>query len=157
MGHAPGRVARHDTFGHLYLRTIMMVLASVAATSFAILHLFSLPSCLRLPPPHSRQRAWEQSPPPRIRSTPATTSTRSVDMARPRGRFTACAHHRRTSHSSSRPFTFALFFLPNLLPLHMVTAASRSTLVDADMDKSVLLLAFLRAYRQGGHGDACHA
>jgi hypothetical protein len=103
MGRASGRAARHDPFGHLYLHTIMMVLVSVAATSFAILLIFSLPSCLRLPPPHSRQRAWEQSPPPRIRSTPAPTPTRSVDMASPRGRFTVCAHHRRTSHSSSRP------------------------------------------------------
>jgi hypothetical protein len=33
MGNAPDQPARHDPFGHLYLRTIMMVLASVAATS----------------------------------------------------------------------------------------------------------------------------
>jgi hypothetical protein len=33
---------------HLYLHTIMMVLASVATTSFVILLLFSLPSCLHL-------------------------------------------------------------------------------------------------------------
>ena len=51
MGRASGRLARHDPFGHLYLRTIMMVLASVATTSFAVLLIFSLPSCLRFAPP----------------------------------------------------------------------------------------------------------
>jgi hypothetical protein len=39
---------QHDPFVHLYLRTIMIVLASVVATSFTILLLFSLPLCLRL-------------------------------------------------------------------------------------------------------------
>jgi hypothetical protein len=48
MGRASGRLARHDPFGHLYLRTIMMVLASIATTPFVILLLFSLPSCLHL-------------------------------------------------------------------------------------------------------------
>jgi hypothetical protein len=48
MGRASGRLARHDSFDHLYLRTIMMVLASVTTTSFVILLLFSLPSCLHL-------------------------------------------------------------------------------------------------------------
>jgi hypothetical protein len=41
MGRASGRPTTHDPFGHLYIGTIMMVLASVAATSFAILLLFS--------------------------------------------------------------------------------------------------------------------
>jgi hypothetical protein len=58
-------------------------------------------------PPHSRQRAWEQAPPPRIRPTPASTPTRAVTIARPRGHFTVCAHHRFrhrwASRSSSRP------------------------------------------------------
>jgi hypothetical protein len=48
MGHASGRLAKHDPFGHLYLRTIMMVLALVATNSFVILLLFSLLSCLHL-------------------------------------------------------------------------------------------------------------
>jgi hypothetical protein len=101
MGRASGPPTRHDPYGHLYLHTIMIVLASVAATSFAILLLFSLFSCPASTPPHSRQRASEQAPPPRIRPTP----TRALAIARPRGRFTACAHHRfrcsRTSRSSS--------------------------------------------------------
>jgi hypothetical protein len=48
MGRASGRLARHGPFGHLYLRTIIMVLASVTTILFAILFLFSLPSCLHL-------------------------------------------------------------------------------------------------------------
>jgi hypothetical protein len=48
MGRASGRLARHGPYGHLHHRTIMMVLASVATTSFAIIHLFSLLSCLQL-------------------------------------------------------------------------------------------------------------
>jgi hypothetical protein len=45
-------------------------------------------------PHHSRQRAWEQVPPPRIRPTPATIPTRAMAIVCPRGRFTACVHHR---------------------------------------------------------------
>jgi hypothetical protein len=60
-----------------------MVLVSVAATSFVILLLFSLPSCLRLRATHFRKRAWEQAPPPRIRPTLAPTPTRAVAIARP--------------------------------------------------------------------------
>jgi hypothetical protein len=84
-----------------------MVLGSVAATSFVILLLFSIPSCLRLRATHSRQRAWEQAPPLHIRPTLAPTPTHAVAIARPRGCFTACTHHhfrhRRMSRSSSRP------------------------------------------------------
>jgi hypothetical protein len=64
------------------------------------------------------------------------------------------------SPSSDVPFIFSvftLFFLPNLLPPPTVAAASRPMLVDAGMGESVLLLAFLRACRRGGHGAACHA
>jgi hypothetical protein len=52
--------------------------------------------------------------------------------------------------SSDVPFvipTFALFFLPNLLPLPMVAATSRPMLVDVGTGESVLLLSFLRACR----------
>jgi hypothetical protein len=49
MGRAPGRPARQGPFDHLYLHTIMMVLASVVATSFAILLLFLSP-LMPLPP-----------------------------------------------------------------------------------------------------------
>jgi hypothetical protein len=55
-----------------------MVIASVAATSFAILLLFSQPHASDSALPHSRQRAWEQAPPLRIHPTPAPTPTRAV-------------------------------------------------------------------------------
>ena len=129
MGRASGPPTRHDPYGHLYLHTIMIVLASVAATSFAILLLFSLFSCPASTPPHSRQRASEQAPPPRIRPTP----TRALAIARPRGRFTACAHHRFRCYwmprSSSRPSPCSSF--PTYCPPPTVSAASRPTLVDA--------------------------
>jgi hypothetical protein len=54
-------------------------------------------------PPHSRQRAWEQAPPPCIRPIPVPTPTRVVAIARPRGRFTACVCHRFRRHRMSRP------------------------------------------------------
>jgi hypothetical protein len=56
MGRASARLARHVPFGHLYPRMIMMVLASISTTSFAILLLFSLPSSLHL---HATFRRFE--------------------------------------------------------------------------------------------------
>jgi hypothetical protein len=72
------------------------------------------------------------------------------------------SHHARAivSPSSDIPFVFsvfALFFLTNLLPPSMVAVASRPMLVDAGTGESILLVAFLCACRQGGHGGACHA
>jgi hypothetical protein len=97
-----------------------MVLVSVVVTLFVILFLFSLLSCLRLHATHSRQRAWEQAPHPHIRPTPASTPTRAVAIARPRGCFTACTHHHfrrhRTSRSSSRPSP--CFSSPTCCPCH---------------------------------------
>ncbi|PWZ53556.1 hypothetical protein Zm00014a_030366 [Zea mays] len=56
MSRASGRLARHGSFDNLYLRTMIMVLASVDITSFGIL-LFSLsPHASTFVPPHSRQR-----------------------------------------------------------------------------------------------------
>lgn len=52
MGCAPDQPARHDPFDHLYIRTIMMILALVAATSFVILFLFLSP-LMPLPPRHA--------------------------------------------------------------------------------------------------------
>ncbi|PWZ09396.1 hypothetical protein Zm00014a_014591 [Zea mays] len=107
MGRASGWLARYDPFGHLYLRTIMMVLASVVTTSFAILLLFSLPSCLHLyATPFSAEGIGAGASSP-YSFTPAPTLTRAVAITRPRGHFTSCAHHRlcrrRTSRSSSLP------------------------------------------------------
>jgi hypothetical protein len=137
MGHASGRLARHDIFGHLYLRTIMMVLASVATTSFAILLLFSLPSCLHLcATPFSAEGAGACASYPYSSDTSLDTDSRSGYCTS-----TRMFHIMRApsfSPSSDIPFVFpafALFFLPNLLPPPTVTAVSRPTLVDAGMTR----------------------
>ena len=133
MGRASGRLARHDPFGHLYLRTIMMVLASVATTSFAILLLFSLPSCLHLrATPFSAEGVGACASSPYSSDTSPDTDSRSGYCTS-----TRTFHIMRApsfSPSSDVPFVFpafALFFLPNLLPPPTVAAASRPTLVDA--------------------------
>jgi hypothetical protein len=135
MGRASGRPTRHGPFSHLYLRTIMMVPASVAATLFVVLFLFPLPSCLRLrlrATPFSTQgvRAGASSP---------YSSDTSLDTDPRSGYCTSM----RTFHNTPTPSfslssdvlfvfpVFALFFLPNLLPLPTFTAASRLTFVDA--------------------------
>jgi hypothetical protein len=133
MGRALGQLARHSPFGHLYLRTIMMALISVATTSFVILLLFSLPSCLYLrATPFSAEGVGACASSPYSSNTNLDTDSRS-------GYCTSM----RTFHimraplflpSSDVPFVFlafALFFLPNLLPSPTVAAASRPTLVDA--------------------------
>jgi hypothetical protein len=120
---ASGRSARHDPFDHLYLRTIMMVLTSVVVTSFAILLLFSLsPHASASAPPHSRQRAWEQTPPPRIHSTPAPT--RIMAIARPRGRFTACTHHTSATVLTRYASTTSMYMSPILLSLQKLLCCS---------------------------------
>jgi hypothetical protein len=132
MGRASGRLARHDLFGHLYLRTIMMVLASIATTSFVILLLFSLSLCLHLrATPFSAEGVGACASSPYLSDTSPDTDSRS-------GYCTSTStfhimHAPSFSPSSDVSFvflTFTLFFLPNLLPLPMVAAASRPTLVD---------------------------
>jgi hypothetical protein len=132
-GSCLGRLARHDPLCHLYLRTIMMVIASVATTSFAILLLFFLPSCLHLrATPFSAEGVGVGA------SSPYSPDT-SIDID-PRSGYctsTRTFHIMRApllSPSSDVPFVFpafALFFHPNLLSLPTVTAASRPTLIDA--------------------------
>jgi hypothetical protein len=128
MGRASGRLAKHGTFGHLYLRTIMMVIASVVTTLFAVLLLFSLPSCL-----HLRATPF---------STEGTSSPYSSDTNPDTDSHSGYCTSTRTFHimrapsfspSSDVPFVFpafALFFLPNLLPPPTVAATSQSTLID---------------------------
>jgi hypothetical protein len=60
-----------------------MVLALVVATSFAILLLFSLPSCLRLRTTPFSVEGMRAGASPRIRPTPAPTLTHTVAIARP--------------------------------------------------------------------------
>jgi hypothetical protein len=132
-GSCLGRLARHDPFDHLYLHTIMMVLASVATSSFVILLLFSLPSCLHLhTTSFSAEGVGAGASYPYSSNTSPDTDLRS-------GYYTSIRmfHIMRApsfSPSSDVSFVFlafALFFLPNLLPPSKVAAASRPTLVDA--------------------------
>jgi hypothetical protein len=133
MGRALGRRARHGQFGHIYLRTIMMVLASVVTISFAILLLFSLPSCLHLrATPFSAVGVGACACSPYSSDTSPNNDSRSGYCTS-----TRTFHIMRAPSflsSSDDPFifqAFALFFLPNLLPPPTVAAASRPTLVDA--------------------------
>jgi hypothetical protein len=71
-----------------------MVLASVATTSFAILLLFSLPSCLHLRvTPFLAEGVGACAYSPYSSDTSLDTDS-AVAIAHPRGRFTSCAHHR---------------------------------------------------------------
>jgi hypothetical protein len=132
MGRASGWPARHNPFDHLYLRTIMMVLASVAATSFAILLLLSLPSCLCLrATPFSAEDVGAGASSPYSSNTSPYTDPRSGYCTSMRMFHSMCAPS--FSLSSDVPFVFsafALFFLPNLLPPPTVVAASRPTLIN---------------------------
>jgi hypothetical protein len=132
MGHASGRLARHDPCGHLYLCMIMMVLVSVVTTSFTILLLFSLPSCHLRPTPFSAEGVGAGASYLYSSDTSTNTDSRSGYCTSMR-----TFHIMRTSSFSPLsdiPFvfpTFAMFFLPNLLPPPTVAATSRPTLIDA--------------------------
>jgi hypothetical protein len=158
MSCASGRLAKHDSFGHLYLHTIMMVIASVATISFAILLLFSLPSCLHLHATPFSVEGVGACASSRIRPTPAPTSTRVVAIARPRGHFTSCMHHRfrrhRTSRSSSWPSPCSSS--PTCCPSPQSQPRANWCSSTWVRGESVMLLAFHRACRWGGYGGACH-
>jgi hypothetical protein len=51
---------------------------------------------------------------------------------------------------------FALFFLPNLLPPPRSQPRANRRSPTRVQGESVMLLAFLRACRRGGHYGACH-
>jgi hypothetical protein len=120
MGRASGRLARHGPFGHLYLHRIMMVLASVATTSFAILLLFSLISCLHLrATPFSAEGVGAGA------SFPYSFDTNlNTDLCSDYCTSTRTFHITRApsfSPSSDVPFVFpafALFFHPTCCPAH---------------------------------------
>jgi hypothetical protein len=132
MDRASSQLAKHGPFGHLYLRTIMMVLAPVATTSFAILLLFS-PSCLHL-----------RATPFSVEGVGASTSSLySSDTSPDTDSHSGYCTSTRTFHIMHAPSfspssdvsfvfpAFALFFLPNMLPPPTIAAASRPTIVDA--------------------------
>jgi hypothetical protein len=127
----PGPARQTWSIGRLYLRTIMMVLASVAATSFVILLLFSLPSCLRLhTTPFSAEDVGASVSSPYSSDTSPDTDLRTGYCTSMR-----TFHSMRAPSFSSLPDVsfvfpaFVLFFLPNLLPTPAVAATSRPTLV----------------------------
>jgi hypothetical protein len=95
---------------------------------------------------------------PRIRLTLAPTLNRAVAIARPRGRFISCAHHRfyrrRTSHSSSRPSSCSSS--PSCCPRQRLQPRADRRSSTRVRGESVMLLAFLHAFHRGGHDGACH-
>jgi hypothetical protein len=118
MGRDSYRLARHNPFGHLYIRTIMVVIALVATTSFVILLLFSLPSCLHLrATPFSAEDVGAGASSPYSSDTSANTDSCS-------GYCTSTMtfhimHAPSFSPSLGIPFVFsafALFFHPNCYP-----------------------------------------
>jgi hypothetical protein len=136
----------------------MMVLVSVATTSFAILLLYSPPSCLHLrATPFLAEGVGVCVFFPYSSDTSPDTDSRNVYCTS-----TRTFHIMRIlsfSPLSDVPFVFpafALFFLPNLLPPPTIVATSRPTLIDVGTRRVVQLLAFLHACRRG-HGGTCHA
>jgi hypothetical protein len=133
MGRVSCRLARHRPFDHLYLRTIMMVIASVVTTSFDIILLFSLPSCLHLraTPFSAEGIEADVSSPYSSDTSPNTNSCTGYCTS------TKTFHIMRApsfSPSSDVSFVFpafALFFHPDLLPPPTVAASSQPMLVDA--------------------------
>jgi hypothetical protein len=132
---ASSHPVRHDPFGHLYLSTIMMILVLVTATSFIIMLLFSLPSCLLLrlcTTPFSTEGVGVGTSSPYSLDTSPDTDPRSGYCTLTRTFHSMCTPS--FSASSDVPFiflAFVVFFHPILLPPPTVAAASRSTLVDA--------------------------
>jgi hypothetical protein len=131
----------------------MIVLDSVVATSFVILLLFSLPSCLRLrATPFSAEGVEADASSPYSSDTSPYTDPRS-------GYCTSM----RTFHSMRAPLfsplsevslvflAFAMFFLPNLLPRPRLQPRADRRSSTRIWGVSVLLLAFLRACCRGGH------
>jgi hypothetical protein len=110
-----------------------MILTSVATTSFTILLLISLPSCLHL---HATLFSTEGVG--ADASSPYSSDT-SPNIDSLSGYYTSTWTFRimrapSFSPASDFPFVFsafALFYLPNLLSPPTVAAASRPTLVDA--------------------------
>jgi hypothetical protein len=127
MGRGSGRPSRHDSFDHLYLRTIMMVLVSSATTSFAILPSFLSP--LMSPPPRhpilGRGRESRRLLPVFVRQQPRHRPTRLLHVHED------VSQHARTIVFAvvKRPVRLSVL-RPVLPPQPTVKAASRPSLVD---------------------------
>jgi hypothetical protein len=112
------------------------VLASVATTSFGILLLFSLPSCLHLhATPFTAEGIGAGA------SSYSSDTRPDIDSRSGYCTSTGTFHIMRAplfSSSLNVPFVFlafALLFLPSLLPPPTVIVASRPTLVDAGTER----------------------
>jgi hypothetical protein len=158
MGRDSDRLARHGSFGHLYIRTIIIVLASVATNSFVILLLLSLPSCLHLrATPFSAEGVGAGASSLYSSDTSPNIDSRS-------GYYTSIRtfhimHAPSFSPSSGVPFAFsafAIFFHPNCCPRPQSQPRADRCSSTRVQDESVVLLAFLRVCRRVGHGGACH-
>jgi hypothetical protein len=159
MSRASSRLARHGSFGHLYLCTIMMVLASVATTSFVILLLFSLPSCLHLRvTPFSAEGVGVCASSPYSSDTSPDTDSRS-------GYCTSIKtfHIMRApsfSPSSDVPLVFRpspCSYSPTCCPRPRSQSRANRRSSTRVRRESVMLLAFLRMCRREVHGGICHA
>jgi hypothetical protein len=113
----------------------MMVITLVVATSFTILLLLSLPSCLRLcATSFSAQGEGAGASSPYSSDINLDTDPRSGYCTSTRTFHIMRAPSFLPSSDVSFVFpAFAPFFLPNLLPPPTVAAASRPTLVDMGM------------------------
>jgi hypothetical protein len=127
----------------------MMVLASIVATSFVLLLLFSLPSCLCLrATPFSAEGMGVGASSPYSSNTSPDTDSRSGYCTS-----TRTFHSMRTPSfplSSDVPFVFsafALFFLPNLLPHPRLQPQANQCFSTWVRGESVLLLSFLHECR----------
>jgi hypothetical protein len=106
--------------------TIMMVFASVATTSFVILLLFSLPSCLHLrATPFLAKEVGAGASSSYSSDTSPNTDLRGGYCTSMRTFHIMCAPSFSPSSDVSFVFpAFALFFLPNLLPPPTIAAMS---------------------------------
>jgi hypothetical protein len=153
MGRASGRLARHDTFDHLYIRTIIMILGSVATTSFVILLLFSPPSYLHLrATPFSAEGVGAGASSPYSSDTSPDTDSRSGYCTSKR--MFHIMHAPSFSPSSNVPFVFPA-------PQHAAPAHGHShEPTDARRRgygaSRSCSWPFLRVCRRGGHGGICH-
>jgi hypothetical protein len=158
MSRVSVRLARHGPFDHIYLRMIIMILASVVTTSFVILLLFSLPSCLHLrATPFSAEGVGADASSPYSSDTSPDTYSRSGYCTS-----TRTFHIIRApsfSPSSDVPFVFPLRCSSSptccLHPRSPPRADRRSS--TRVRGESVRLMAFLCACRRVGHGGTCHA
>jgi hypothetical protein len=120
---------------------------------------FSLLSCLHLcGTPFSTEDVRACVSSPYSSDTSPDTDSRSGYCTSTRTFHIMCAPSFSPSSDILFVFpAFVMFFLPNLLPRPQSQPRADRRSSTEVRDESVMLLAFLRACRRGGHGGACHA